>query len=190
MNTYPRTNCIDIHFRSTNVTNPGKSPSDPKKRILPKVRTPLHLPGRKLIIRFTEWAHKYGGLYSLKLGTGTAIVITDRRIVKELVDRKSSKYSNRPESYVAHTITGGSHLLAMQYGPLWRSFRKLVHQHFMESMVEKSHIKVQNAEAVQMVRDFCVWPEKHMLHPKRYSNSITMSLGWFNYTHLSQKGDR
>lgn len=127
--------------------------------------------------RFTEWAKQYGGLYSLKIGTGTAIVITDRRIVKELVDRKSSKYSNRPESYVAHTITGGSHLLAMQYGPLWRSFRKLIHQHFMESMVEKSHVKVQNAEAVQMVRDFCLWPEKHMLHPKRYSNSITMSLG-------------
>ena len=88
------------------------------------------------------------------------------------MDRKSSKYSNRPESFVAHAITGGSHLLAMQYGPLWWSFRKLVHQHFMESMVEKSHLKVQNAEAVQMVRDFCLWPE-------RYSNSITMSLGWF-----------
>ena len=47
----------------------------------------------------------------------------------------------------------------------------------MESMVEKSHINVQNAEAVQMLRDFCVRPDQHMLHPKRYSNSITMSLG-------------
>lgn len=140
----------------------------------------LHqIPAKGSYLKFTQWAHKYGGLYSLKLGTGTAIVITDRRIVKELIDRKSSKYSNRPESFVAHAVTGGSHLLAMQYGSLWRSLRKLVHQHFMESMVEKSHLKVQNAEAVQMVRDFCLWPEKHMLHPKRYSNSITMSLGWF-----------
>lgn len=57
--------------------------------------------------------------------------------------------------------------------------RKLVHQHFMESVVEKSHIQVQNAEAVQMVRDFCVRPDQHMLHPKRFSNSIIMSLGMF-----------
>lgn len=57
--------------------------------------------------------------------------------------------------------------------------RKLVHQHFMESVVEKSHIQVQNAEAVQMVRDFCVRPDQHMLHPKRFSNSIIMSLGRF-----------
>lgn len=65
----------------------------------------------------------------------------------------------------------------MQYGQLWRKMRKLVHQQFTESMVEKSHIAVQNAEAVQMLHDFCVRPDQHMLHPKRYSNSITMSLG-------------
>ncbi|RHZ50595.1 uncharacterized protein CDV56_103787 [Aspergillus thermomutatus] len=134
------------------------------------------IPRRGSYLKFTEWAEKYGGLYSLKLGTGTAVVITDRRIVKELIDRKSSKYSNRPASFVAHTITGGDHLLVMQYGALWRTLRKLVHQYFMESMVEKSHLRVQNAEAVQMLRDFCVRPDQHMLHPKRYSNSITMSL--------------
>ncbi|KAL4772057.1 cytochrome P450 [Aspergillus nidulans var. acristatus] len=137
----------------------------------------LHqIPVKGSYLKFTEWASQYGGLYSLKLGTGTAIVITEPRLVKEVIDRKSSKYSNRPESFVAHTITGGSHLLVMQYGPLWRTMRKLVHQHFMEAAVEKSHIHVQNAEAVQMLRDFCVRPDLHMLHPKRYSNSIIMSL--------------
>ncbi|KAL4748420.1 hypothetical protein BDW72DRAFT_214807 [Aspergillus terricola var. indicus] len=137
----------------------------------------LHqIPVKGSYLKFTEWASQYGGLYSLKLGTGTAIVITEPRLVKEVIDRKSSKYSNRPDSFVAHTITGGSHLLVMQYGPLWRTMRKLVHQHFMETAVEKSHIHVQNAEAVQMLRDFCVRPDQHMLHPKRYSNSIIMSL--------------
>lgn len=117
-------------------------------------------------------------MYSLKLGTGTAVVITDRRLIKELIDKKSSKYSNRPPSYISHDLmTKGDHLLVMQYGPLWRTFRKLIHQYFMESVVEKEHITLQNAEAVQMVRDFCLHPEQHMLHPKRYSNSIIMSLG-------------
>ncbi|KAL3450789.1 cytochrome P450 [Aspergillus insuetus] len=137
----------------------------------------LHqIPTKGSYLKFTEWAHTYGGIYSLKLGTGTAIVLTSRKLVKELIDRKSSKYSNRPDSFLAHRITGGSHLLAMQYGPLWRTMRKAVHQYFMESMVEKQHIAVQNAEAVQMLRDFCLRPEQHMLHPKRFSNSIIMSL--------------
>ena len=116
-------------------------------------------------------------MYSLKLGTGTAVVLTDRRLVKQLIDKKSSIYSNRPPSYVSHDlITGGDHLLVMQYGNLWRSFRKIIHQYFMESVVEKEHIVLQNAEAVQMIHDYLIYPEQHMLHPKRYSNSIIMSL--------------
>ncbi|KAI8670225.1 Fumitremorgin C synthase [Fusarium keratoplasticum] len=138
----------------------------------------LHqIPQKGSYLTFTKWAKQYGGLYSLKLGTGTAVVVTDRRIVKELIDKKSSKYSNRPPSYVSHDlITSGDHLLVMQYGQQWRTFRKLVHQYFMESMVEKRHVEVQNAEATQMLRDMCVRPDQHMRHPKRYSNSIIMSL--------------
>ncbi|KAE8371336.1 cytochrome P450 [Aspergillus bertholletiae] len=138
----------------------------------------LHqIPKKGSYLKFTEWAKQYGGIYSLKLGHGTAVVITDRRIIKELVDKRSAKYSNRPASYVSHDLmTSGDHLLVMQYGQQWRAARKLVHQYFMESMVEKHHIEVQNAEAVQMLRDMCVRPDQHMRHPKRFSNSIIMSL--------------
>jgi len=43
--------------------------------------------------------------------------------------------------------------------------------------VAKKHVAIVDAEAVQMVRDFIVEPEGHMKHPKRFSNSIIMSLG-------------
>ena len=47
---------------------------------------------------------------------------------------------------------------------------------FMASRCDKAHIETQNAEAVQMLRDFIVYPDEYMLHAKRYSNSIIMSL--------------
>jgi len=128
--------------------------------------------------RFTQWARQYGGMYSLKLGPATAIVLTDRRLVKELLDRKSSIYSNRPLSYVSHDlITGGDHLLVMDYGETWRLFRKIIHQRFKEQVCETEHITLQNAEAVQLVRDLCLAPEKHRDHLHRFSNSIIMSIG-------------
>lgn len=46
----------------------------------------------------------------------------------------------------------------------------------MESMVEGQHLEVVNAEAIQLVRDYMVDPGNHMLHPKRFSNSITNSI--------------
>ena len=105
-------------------------------------------------------------------------VVTDRRLVKEVVDKKSTIYSHRPHSFVSHElITKGNHLLVMHYGPRWRVFRKLVHQHFMETMVESNHLQIVEAEARQLVRDYMLFPEEHMLHPKRFSNSISNSIG-------------
>lgn len=66
----------------------------------------------------------------------------------------------------------------MAYGPQWRATRKLLHNTLMEKVVESDHLHLQEAEARQMLRDYLVSPEEHMLHPKRFSNSVTMSIIW------------
>nr|UPH69770.1 putative cytochrome p450 protein [Neofusicoccum parvum] len=123
-----------------------------------------------------KWAKEYGGIFSLKRFMNTTLVINDWKYVKSLLDKKSTLYSYRPKSLVADLITRGDHILMMQYGDTWRTVRKLIHQTFMESNCDKYHYKVQEAEANQMIYDFMVNPADHMSHPKRFSNSITMSL--------------
>ena len=135
----------------------------------------------------TEWSQKYGGIFSLKRFMNTTLVISDWKYIKNLLDKKSTLYSYRPQSLVADLITHGDHILMMQYGETWRTIRKLIHQTFMESMCERHHVKVQEAEANQMIHDFLMRPKDHMLHPKRYSNSITMSIG---ITHLFFPGSQ
>ncbi|OAA43301.1 Cytochrome P450 [Metarhizium rileyi] len=131
-------------------------------------------------LKIAEWAKQYGDIFSLKLGPATAVVLTSPRLVKTLVDKKSNIYSHRPTSYIGYdVISQGDHLLLMQYSDKWRECRKLVHQFFMESVVVKNHLALVDAEAVQMVRDFIEEPASHMRHPKRFSNSIIMSLGKF-----------
>jgi len=103
-------------------------------------------------------------------------VLTDRRLVKQLIDKKSNIYSQRPDSHVGDLIAGGDHILIMQYSAQWREARRLIHQYFMESKAE-SYVDLVDAEAVQCLRDMCVHPEEFMLHPKRFSNSVIMSLG-------------
>ena len=106
------------------------------------------------------------------------MVISSPALVKASIDRKSNIYSARPPSYVSHDlITRGDHLLIMTNNDKWRLFRKLVHHFFNETRCEKEHITLQDAEAVQMLRDICIAPELMMRHPKRFSNSIIMSLG-------------
>lgn len=42
----------------------------------------------------------------------------------------------------------------------------------MKSMIDTEHLCIVDAEAVQLVRDYMLYPEDHMRHPKRFSNSI------------------
>ncbi len=167
-----------IYLRTTNYPSPRKHPPNANAPCIFEV-IPPHFRifcASTNLHRFTEWAKIYGGMYSLKIGTGTMIVLTDRRLVKQLIDKKSSIYSKRPPSYLGQLITGGDHLLIMDYSNKWRALRKIIHQHFMESIVVKEHTKIVDAEAVQMCRDFLIAPRDHMLHPRRFSNSVAMSL--------------
>lgn len=143
---------------------------------LPIIGNLHQIPTKRTHLKFTEWARTYGGIFSLKMGPGTTIVLTEPRLIKQLLDKKSTIYSHRPASYPGTIIAGSDHLLLMQYGDRWRTCRKLVHQFFMETMVVKHHVEVVNAEAVQMLHDFVMQPEGHMRHPKRFSNSVIMSL--------------
>ncbi|KAK6382185.1 hypothetical protein LTS17_004072 [Exophiala oligosperma] len=121
----------------------------------------LHqIPLKGAHFKFTEWAKVYGGIFSLKLGPGTAVVVTDRRVVREFLDKQSAISSFSPPSYVGNLITGGDHVLVMD----------------AETMCDKKHVNVVNAEAIQMLRDTVVDPKGLMKHPKRFANSIIMSL--------------
>ena len=64
----------------------------------------------------------------------------------------------------------------MQNGPKWRLFRKLVVNHFNEMRCQQEHLALVEAEATQMMHDIMMAPQELMLHPKRFSNSIIMSL--------------
>lgn len=59
-------------------------------------------------------------------------------------------------------MTDEDHPLVMQHGDLRRSFRKPIYQYFMESMVKSKHINVQDADAVQLLRDFCLRPDNEL----------------------------
>ncbi|KAM7183943.1 putative cytochrome P450 [Naviculisporaceae sp. PSN 640] len=166
-----------ISLVPTNSKSQGLRPPDGPPG-LPLIGNLHQLPKTGAHRLFTEWAKTYGGIFSLRMGPALAVVITDRRIVKDLLDKKSAIYSDRPPSYVSHDlITKGDHLLVMKYGETWRSFRRAIHQFFRETACESEQIKtLVNAEQVQMMRDFLVHPENHMRHTKRTSNSIIMSL--------------
>lgn len=64
-------------------------------------------------LQFEKWAKEYGEVYSLMLGTKTMIVLNSDRAVKELLDRKSSNTSARPDLYTGQTLLSGGKRMVM-----------------------------------------------------------------------------
>lgn len=76
---------------------------------------------RETDFRFTKWAREYGSVFSLKVGSGTIIVLSDGDSVKQVLDKQSAVSSSRPPFHIGNeVITHGNHLGVMPYGDDWR----------------------------------------------------------------------
>jgi len=57
-----------------------------------------------------------GDVYSLMLGSKTLIVLSSDVAVKELLDRRSATYSDRPELYIGQDLCSGGLRMLMMVG--------------------------------------------------------------------------
>jgi hypothetical protein len=68
-------------------------------------------------------------IYSLIVGTQTIIVLSSDVVVKDLLDRRSSIYSDRPDMFIAQNIASGNLRLVLMVGTL--SLRNFIGLHLI-----------------------------------------------------------
>ncbi|KAF8176366.1 cytochrome P450, partial [Mycena galopus ATCC 62051] len=124
---------------------------------------------------FTEWARRYGGIYSLKVGPGTVVVLTDLAAIKELMEKRSGSTVDRPPMHVADLVTGGLSIGLARYGESWRTLRRTAHA-ILTPEASARHLPIQQAEASQLLHDILRQPQSFYTHIRRYSNSVILSV--------------
>ena len=147
------------------------------------------MPTRDAHLQFQKWAEQYGPIYSLILGTKTLIVLSSDEAVKELLDKRSNNFSDRPEMYIGQTLCSGDlRLLMMGYGPRWRTFRKMVHA-LLNISAARSYAPYQMLENKQMLYEMLEQPDRFLENIRRYSNALTttMVFGWRTPTYEDAK---
>lgn len=106
------------------------------------------------------------------------VVLSSAVDAGRMMDKRSLHYSDRPPSHIiGDLVFRGDHPMFMNADERWKLRRKLYHQMFNENRCNKEHLSLVEAESSQLVHDLALSPESLMLHPGRYSNSITSSLG-------------
>lgn len=71
--------------------------------------------------KLIDWAKKYGEIYYLRLGSSDFIFLNSGRVVKDLLDKRGSIYSDKPYLPMAgEAYTKGLNLALMQYNQRWK----------------------------------------------------------------------
>lgn len=66
-----------------------------------------------------QLAKKYGGLYSIWLGNQLFIILSDAKIVQDLLVKRNLISATRKKYFIGNTVWAGKALIGTPYGPLW-----------------------------------------------------------------------
>lgn len=72
----------------------------PGPRTLPILGNLHAMPTFKPYKVFAEWGKIYGPVYSLMVGSNPLVMIQSQQAAKELLDKRGSNYSSRPDLYI------------------------------------------------------------------------------------------
>ncbi|KAJ7844085.1 putative monooxygenase [Mycena olivaceomarginata] len=139
-----------------------KNSLPPGPRRWPLIGSVLEIPQKHQWVTFSKWSKTYGDIVYLDALGQPIIVINSAKVANDLLDRRSSIYSDRPNLAMAKSVSNAStaststmcgygNTFALQpYNDNWRQQRKLVAQEFGSSAVRHYH-PFQEAEARKLV---------------------------------------
>ncbi|POS71309.1 hypothetical protein DHEL01_v210299 [Diaporthe helianthi] len=162
------------------LRNVGRRPTSapPGPPTVPILGNLHQLPKRGIHYTFQKWAKQYGPIYSVMLGTNMTILINKAEVAKELLEKRSTIWSNRPELYMAMDVMGSQlRFNLMPYGPQWRMVRRISHSALGVEQA-KSLVPYQDIESKCLLRGFLDAPEDFVDHIHRYANSVINQICW------------
>ncbi|KDR76708.1 hypothetical protein GALMADRAFT_67164 [Galerina marginata CBS 339.88] len=125
----------------------------PGPRPLPIIGNVHQMPAESPWLAFSEWGKTYGDIMHVDIVGQPLVIINSSKIAKDLLDKRSSIYSDRPHFIMGGDLVGYDELFVIQpYGENWRKQRRMVAQDLSLSMTPRYH-SLQEKETAILIRN-------------------------------------
>ncbi|KAH7908057.1 cytochrome P450, partial [Hygrophoropsis aurantiaca] len=125
-------------------------------------------------LTYTEWAAAYGDIVYSRFFDQDIIIINSEEVARDLLDRRSHIYSDRPVIVTNDLIGTGFSSILLRYGPKWRLHRRLFHQAFKQD-ASLSFNPMQLRKAHHLLRNLLESPQGYEEHLQLHAGSVIMS---------------
>ncbi|KAJ3554853.1 hypothetical protein NP233_g12337 [Leucocoprinus birnbaumii] len=156
-----------------------------RRRLLPPGPTRWPIVGNALKIPLQN-QHKFYNELGKELNTKimylevpgqSILVINDASIAQDLLDKRSTNYSDRPGIPMLADVVGHRTFFAfMPYGNEWRAHRRLFMQYFSEKSLPQMHEKFLEFLRKGLLCNFLEYPEDFMHHMRNWIGGLSTSM--------------
>ncbi|KAI5121128.1 hypothetical protein M0805_002800 [Coniferiporia weirii] len=109
---------------------------------------------------FAEWGKTYGDVMTAHVLGRTVIVLNTFAAARDLLDRKSGTFSDRPPMPLGTLMGWGSTMPFLAYGSRLRKQRRMMHKHFGPQALSEEPFKSVQADKIRtFLRDLLNRPE-------------------------------
>ncbi|KAJ8072721.1 hypothetical protein PM082_016280 [Marasmius tenuissimus] len=127
-------------------------------------------------VSYHNLARRYGEVVYTEVFGSALVILNSQKAVVELLEKRSSNFSDRPPMYMANDLVGLDWDLGhMRYSDRWRLHRRTFHQ-FFQLRATVDYRSVETNEARSFARKLIKSPEAYYRLTKHYIGAIILRL--------------
>ncbi|KAF8161637.1 cytochrome P450 [Crassisporium funariophilum] len=151
----------------------GAYPPGPKPTIL--IGNLFDFPTSNVAEEYTQWSERYGGSIVHASALGNHVVVINKlEDADELFQRRSQKYSDRPNVPILGLMGWDYNFGLLSYGEEWRYHRKICQQNFRLEAASSYHPTIIR-KVHELLQGLLLTPHNFNYHNRMLSISIPMS---------------
>ncbi|KAI6122286.1 cytochrome P450 [Pisolithus croceorrhizus] len=155
----------------------GRTLLPPGPKGLPWIGNVLDIDASQPWVTYEEWGKRYGDLtYSQVLGK-EYIIINSEKVAHELLDQRSSIYSDRPRVPSVELLGLGFTTPMLPYGEEWRQHRKALHL-VLNKKESLKYGTMQLQRAHGLLANLLTTPQNYEDHFAMFSVALIMELAY------------
>ncbi|KAI0693571.1 cytochrome P450 [Cytidiella melzeri] len=155
---------------------------------LPLIGNLLDLPAGQEWETYERWSKIYGDIMSIQVLGQPLIILSSPKVATDILDKRSTVYSDRPRFEMAGEIVGFAKSLALvNYGERWRTYRRMFKECIGSTRgALKRHMPLMEHSARDFLLRTLHEPEYLRDHLRRMASATIFSIA---YGYKVQEGD-